>query len=116
MNYFYINPGQIKAEHILGLWTWWIIYIETILKSIKETIPFDVLVVDDGSAKNKIDITDLKSTITTSNGLSIINLSQNQENTQQQKAGGTTTIIKEKIVEKPVEKKAKKSETEDAPW
>ena len=46
----------------------------------------------------------------------VINLTQNQENTQQQKAGGTTTIIKEKIVEKPVEKKAKKSETEDAPW
>jgi len=28
----------------------------------------------------------------------VINLTQNQENTQQQKAGGTTTIIKEKIV------------------
>jgi len=46
----------------------------------------------------------------------VINLTQTQENTQQQKSGGTTTIIKEKIVEKPVEKKAKKSETEDAPW
>ena len=46
----------------------------------------------------------------------VINLSQTQENTQQQKVNGTTTIIKEKIVEKPVEKKEKKSETEDAPW
>ena len=43
----------------------------------------------------------------------VINLTQNQENTQQQKAGGATTIIKEKVVEKPVEKKAKKSETEE---
>ena len=48
----------------------------------------------------------------------IVNVQQNQENTQQQKAGGTTTIIKEKIVEKPAEKKEekKKSESEDAPW
>jgi flagellar basal body-associated protein FliL len=48
----------------------------------------------------------------------IVNVQQNQENTQQQKAGGTTTIIKEKIVEKPAEKKEekKKSESTDAPW
>ena len=47
----------------------------------------------------------------------VVNVQQNQENTQQQKSGGTTTIIKETVVEKPVEKKQeKKSETEDSPW
>jgi len=46
----------------------------------------------------------------------IVNVQQSQQNTQQQKAGGTT-IIREKVVEKPVEKKEeKKSESEDAPW
>ena len=46
----------------------------------------------------------------------------NIQNTNQQKqtSGGTNTIIKEKVVEKPVAstpaEKEKKSETEDAPW
>lgn len=45
----------------------------------------------------------------------VINLTQTQENTQQQKTGGTNTIIKE--VEKPVEKKTeKKVEKEEDPW
>jgi coenzyme F420-reducing hydrogenase alpha subunit len=39
----------------------------------------------------------------------VINLTQTQENTQQQKSQGTTTIIKEKIVEKPAEKKQEES-------
>lgn len=48
----------------------------------------------------------------------IVNVQQNQENTQQQKNVAPTTIIRERVIEKPVEKKEekKKSETEDAPW
>ena len=48
------------------------------LKSIKETIPFDVVVVDDGSTKDQIDQIDIKSVLTSASGLSIIRLSQNQ--------------------------------------
>lgn len=48
------------------------------LKSIRETIPFDVVVVDDGSTKNQIDQIDIKNVLIASNGLSIIKLSQNQ--------------------------------------
>jgi flagellar basal body-associated protein FliL len=47
----------------------------------------------------------------------IVNVQQNQENTQQQK-GGTNTIVKETIKEVPAQpvKEEKKSESEDAPW
>lgn len=47
----------------------------------------------------------------------VVNVQQNQENTQQQK-GGTNTIVKETIKEVPAQpvKEEKKSESEDAPW
>lgn len=46
----------------------------------------------------------------------VINVNLENNNTNQQKqTGGTTTVIKERVVEKPA-KAEKKSETEDAPW
>ena len=45
----------------------------------------------------------------------IVNVQQTQENKQQVKQGGNTTVIKERVVEKPAEPE-KKSESEDAPW
>jgi len=48
----------------------------------------------------------------------VINVQQNQENKQQTKQeGGTTTIIKEKVVEKPVAAPAKAEPAkEEDPW
>jgi flagellar basal body-associated protein FliL len=49
----------------------------------------------------------------------IVNVQQNQENTQkQQNNGGTNTIIRERVIEKaPTEKKVeKKKEETDSPW
>lgn len=46
-----------------------------------------------------------------------VNLENNNTNQQKQTGGGTTTIIKERVVEKEKPAvKEKKSETEDAPW
>ena len=45
-----------------------------------------------------------------------INVQQNQENTQQQKQA-PATIIRERVIEKQVEKKSEpKKEVEEAPW
>lgn len=48
-----------------------------------------------------------------------INVQQNQENTQQQKQqAAPTTIIKERVIEKPVKEETKKEQPkeEEAPW
>lgn len=47
----------------------------------------------------------------------IINVQQNQENKQQVKqGGGTNTIIKERVIEKPVAAPATKPQADEEPW
>ena len=47
----------------------------------------------------------------------IVNVQQSQENKQQVKQGGTNTIIKERVIEKPVAAPATKPKPDDEePW
>jgi flagellar basal body-associated protein FliL len=46
----------------------------------------------------------------------VINVQQNQENKQQVKQGGTNTIIKERVIEKPVAPATKPEPKDEEPW